>query len=177
MLALLNEIGSWPSDFSAIAFARHPHATVRREALLLATRLRREREAAIGVAVADTDERVMRIGINAARESGLPAAAVPVVLERLLDPELSSDLVVALVRLLSRHDQPDVRERLLSLVVLGRRTFFRRPRLLPRSPEMVASLTSLATMRSEDARVRDVLELARKSRDSVVRAAVEGAPA
>lgn len=174
MLALLNEIGSWPAGFSALLYARHTHATVRREALQLATRLSNEREQAIELALADADERAMRIGVNAARDRGLPATAVRTVLERLADPYLSSDIAIALVRLLARHNRPDVLDALLSLVMTGRRTFFRRPRLLPPSPEMVAALTSLASLGADDGRVRDALELARKSSDPAVRAAVAG---
>jgi hypothetical protein len=173
MLALLNEIGSWPPGFSALVYARHPHATVRREALLLATRIGTEREQAIMLALGDADDRAMRIGVNAARESGLPISAVPAALARLADPELSTDVAVALVRLLARHNRPDVVEALLSLVITGRRAFLRRPKLLPRFPEMVAALTSLALMNPQDERVRDALNLARKSPDPAVRAAVE----
>jgi hypothetical protein len=64
-------------------------------------------------------------------------------------------------------------ELLLSFVTTGRRTFFRQPKLLPRSPAMIAALSSLATVESEDARVRDVLERARRSSDPAVRATVE----
>jgi hypothetical protein len=173
MLALLNEIGSWPEGFSALQYARHQQATVRREALQLATRIRTEREQAIELALADADERAMRIGVNAARDTGLPSRAVPTALERLADPNVSTDVVVALVRLLAQHNQPAVVELLLSLVVTGRRTFFRRPKLAPRSPEMMAALTSLAALGSDDGRVHDALGLARKSPDPAVRAAVE----
>jgi hypothetical protein len=174
MLALLNEIGSWPPGFSALQYARHQHATVRREALQLATRLSSEREQAITLALADPDERALRIGVKAARDSGLPAAAVSTVLKRLVDPELASDIAVALLRLLARHHRPDVLDMLLSFVMTGRRGFFRRPKLLPRSPEMIAALTSLASLQTEDGRVREALELARKSSDPSMRAPVEG---
>jgi hypothetical protein len=172
MLALLNEVGSWPKHFTALPYAVHPHATVRREALQLATRMSSEREQAIVLALGDPDERALRIGINAARDGGLPAPAVPVVLNRLADVDLSQSIVVPLVRLLARHDRPDVLELLLSLVLTPRRTFLRQ-KLLPRSPAMLAALTSLATMGSEDARARHALELARRSSDPAVRAAVE----
>jgi hypothetical protein len=174
MLALLNEIGSWPSGFSALPFARHPHATVRREALQLSTRIGEHREQAIQLALADTDERALRIGVNAARDSGLPAAAVPTVLNRLSDPDLASDITVALVRLLARHSRPEVMEVLLSFVVTGRRGFFRRRKLLARSPELIAALTSLASMDAAHTRVSEALSLARKSPDPAIRAAADG---
>src|SRR5690606_5305845 len=77
MLAMLNEIGAWPTSFSALPFVQHEHATVRREALHLAVQIPSEREDAIRVALADEDERALRIGVNAARTGGLPEPAVP----------------------------------------------------------------------------------------------------
>lgn len=170
MLLLLNEIGAWPASFTALDYARHEHVTVRREALQLAVRIPAERETAIRLALADSDERAMRIGVSAAREDGLPAAAVPAVLEKLANDELSPDVTVSLLRLLSLHRTPDVVQVLLSFVV-HRRRLLGGPRLVPRSPEMLAALSSLAGMAPDDARARAALELAHASDDELVRKA------
>jgi hypothetical protein len=172
MLLLLNEIGAWPTTFSALPYVRHEHVTVRREALQLAARIPAEREEGIVLALADEDERAMRIGVNAAREHGLPEAAVPNVLERLDDAELSADVVTSLLRLLSRYPSTPVIELLLSFVLQGRR-LLGRPRLAPRSPEMLAALSSLALMAPAEARVRAALELAQASADAAVREAAQ----
>lgn len=170
MLLLLNEIRAWPASFRALPYARHEHATVRREALQLAVQIAAEQEEAISYALADTDERTMRIGVNAARDAGLPAAALPAVLERLTDPELSADVVASLLRLLARHGTPDVVDLLLSFVTQGRR-LLGGARLAATSPEMLAALSSLAVIASPDARAQSALELARASGDAAVRRA------
>lgn len=170
MLALLHEIDAWPVTFSALPYAQHEHATVRREALPIAVRIPAERDDAICLALDDTDERAMRIGINAARETGLPDIAVPIVLRRLADAGLSSDVITSLLRLLSRHGTPEVAAALVDYVQHGR-TLLGRPRLAPRSPEMLAALASLAAIAPDDARSRSALELARASADPVVRQA------
>ena len=172
MLLLLNEIGAWPTTFSALPYVRHEHVTVRREALQLAVRIPAEREEGIVLALADEDERAMRIGVNAAREHGLPEVAVPIALERLDHGELSPDVVTSLLRLLSRHSSTPVIELLLSFVLQGRR-LLGRPRLAPRSPEMLAALSSLAIMAPADARARSALELAQASADAAVREAAQ----
>src|SRR5690606_26858474 len=168
MLLLLNEIDAWPTTFSALRYVRHEHATVRREALHLAMRIPAEREEAICAALADADERAMRIGVNTARTHGLPAAAVPAVLERLEDGGLSSDIAVSLLRLLVPHGTPDVVNALLGFVMQGRR-LIGRPRLAPPSPEMLAAVAALAAIPSDDPRARSALELARASDDAAVR--------
>jgi hypothetical protein len=168
MLLLLNEIGAWPTSFSALPWLRHEHATVRREALHLAMRIPAEREEAICLAMEDEDERGMRIGVNTAREHGLPAAAVPAVLARLTDTELSPDVVASLLRLLARHGTPDVVNVLLEFVLHGRR-LLGRPRLAPRSPEMLAAVASLAAIVPDDPRAHSALEMARASTDADVR--------
>ncbi|HEX6307964.1 MAG TPA: hypothetical protein VFZ69_07240, partial [Longimicrobiales bacterium] len=170
MLALLGEIDAWPTTFSALPYVRHEHATVRREAIAVAVRIPAERDEAICLALGDTDERAMRIGVNAAREAGLPDAAVRLVLERLSDAELSADVVAALLRLLSQHGTPQVLDALIAFVLHGR-TLLGRPRLAARSPEMLAALASLAAIAPDDARARTALELARASPDPVVRRA------
>jgi hypothetical protein len=172
LLLLLNEIGAWPTTFSALPLVRHEHVTVRREALQLAVRIPAEREEGIVLALADEDERAMRIGVNAAREHGLPEAAVAIALERLDDVELSADVVTSLLRLLSRHPSTPVIELLLSFVLQGRR-LLGRPRLAPRSPAMLAALSSLAMMAPADARARSALELAQASADAAVREAAQ----
>jgi hypothetical protein len=170
MLLLLNEIGAWPQSFSALPYVRHSHPMVRREALALAVRITAEREAAICAALGDEDERAIRIGVSAAREHGLPAAAVPAALDLLRDAELSADLVTALLRMMARHDSPDVVQLLQSYALVGAR-LLGRPRLAPRSPAMLAAVASLAALSPSDARSRTALDLARASADADVRAA------
>jgi hypothetical protein len=174
MLLLVNEIGAWPADFRALPLARHEQPNVRREALQLAVRIPAEREEAIRFALEDGDERALRIGVNAARASSLPGAAVPAAVACLRDPALSPDVVTSLLRLLAGHGGQEVADVLLAWVLQGRR-LLGGPRLAPRSPQMLAALGSLARLDPRDARCRAALELARTSDDPDIRAAA-GAP-
>lgn len=170
MLAVLNEIGSWPPDFSALQYARHPRPTVRREALEMAVAIPAEREQAICLALVDSDERTMRVGVNAARDGGLPGKALMTVLQRIEEDDLSTDVRATLLRLLGSHPTAPVIERLADFVVQERR-LLGRPKLAPRSPEMLAAVTALAGMKTMDPRARTALELARASNDPAIRAA------
>jgi hypothetical protein len=145
---------------------------VRREALQLAVRTAAEREQAICLALVDADDRAVRIGVNAAREHGLPAGAVGALLQRLDEPALSPDLRAAFIRLLGRHATPAVVARLVACVMVERR--LRGPKLLPTSPELIAAVTTLADMQPADARARAALALAAEADDAAVRAATAG---
>ena len=169
MLALLGEIGSWPADFSPLTYARIGHAAVRREALLLATRVPSEREKGICIALLDRDERALRVGIHAAREHGLPASATAIVLQRMNDEAISAEARAALIRLLAGSAAPDLLERLSGLVV--QRGLLGRTKVADKTPEMLAALSVLVRSRSSDGRVRAALDLARASTDAEIRAA------
>lgn len=172
MLALLGEIGSWPKEFSPLQYATHGQAMVRREAVQLAVLVEAEREQAICVALADSDERTMRIGVNAAREAGLPGRAVITVLQRLAGDELSADVRAALIRLLGRHATAPVIERLAGIVVHERR-LVGRAKLAAKTPELLAAVAALAAMRTTDPRARTALQLARASGDAEIRSAAD----
>lgn len=171
MLALLNEIGAWPDDFSPLSHARHEQPMVRREALQLAARLPAERDQAIALALSDQDERAMRAGVNAAREGGVPGSAVRLVLRRLEEPDLPADLRASLIRMLDGHGSGVIAARLVDLALQRRR--FRRPRLAPKSPEMLAALWVLAGMRAAPPAAARALTLARAAGDAQIREAVE----
>ena len=169
MLALLSEIGSVPATFSPLTFARVEEAAVRREALLLAVKLPAERDKAICLALLDQDERTMRVGINAAREHGLPRAGVGLVLQRMDDEKLSDETRAAVIRLLAGSAIREVIDRMTGLVL--QRGLLGRHRLLEKTPEMLAALTVIAASGSADARARTALELARASNDPDIRSA------
>jgi hypothetical protein len=169
MLALLNEIGMWPADFSPLDYARHDRPTVRREALQLAVRVPAQRERAIALALTDADERVVRIGGNAAHAGGLPDALVPTVLQRIEDTALSEELRATLIRLLAGRSDRLVVDRMTALSVQERR--LRGPRLQPKTPELTAALAVLAAADTTDVAAQRALELARASADPEIRAA------
>jgi hypothetical protein len=129
-----------------------------------------EREKAICLALADADERVIRVGINAAREHGLPKSAVGIVQQRMDDDALSEETCAAVIRLLAGVNTPEVIGRLTNMVL--QRALLGRQRLAEKSPEMLAALTVLAASDGTDARARTALELARASNDADIRNAV-----
>lgn len=170
MLSLIGEIGSFPPGFSPLQYAQHSSVMLRREALLVATKIPSERERAIGMALVDRDERIVRVGLNAARETGFPEDALRTVLRRLDEPQISPELFSALVRPLSRHATEPVIDRLLGFVIQGR-TLLGRPKLAPKTVESLAALGALCGMTTDDARVQAALQLARASSDSDIKAA------
>jgi len=171
MLALLNEADLLPPHVTPSAYARHPDPRVRREALQLWIKLPNERERAVCVALADADERALRIGVTAAR-TNCPEAAVPLIVNRLANTNLTTDLRVQLTRLLQASRMPIALEALLRIATAGR-TLFGKPKLAHRSPEMLAAINVIAASWAGDRRGGAVIDRARKSSDPEIRAAAQ----
>jgi hypothetical protein len=172
MLGLMAELGVCPATLAPLDYARHPEAGVRREAVLLAVNAVRDRERAIAVALADADERVVQVGVNAAREHGFPATALPMALKALDNARLPPELRLQVLRVLRDVREPLLLEALLRRVAPGR-TLLGRPRLAPRSPELLIEVAMLARGWPQDARVRAVLQRARRSGDAAMTAAAQ----
>jgi hypothetical protein len=169
VLALLNELEVVPDGVSPLAHARDAEVAVRREALLLALRVPGERDRAIGIAVNDADERVVRVGVRAA-QSGIPDAAVALLARRAGDVKLPMDLRVNVIRALGGVRSQLALDALLRVTASGK-TFLGRPRLTHRSPEMLAALSVLADQWKKDRKAAAVLKRARTSGDPDMRAA------
>lgn len=173
LLSLLNDLQVVPANIAPLEFARSEDPHVRREALQLAMRMPAERDRALALALTDADERVVRTGVRAA-QSGVPDAIVALLARRAGDLRLPMDLRVNLVRALGGIRSPLVLDALLRVTTAGR-TLFGRPRLAPRSPEMVAGIGVLADDWSSDRKAAAVLRRARRSADADVRSAAETA--
>lgn len=169
LLALLNEFERWPKGFYPGPYARHSDPRVRREALKLLFRVPAERNRAVLDALKDADDRIVQSGLAAAQEA-CPDDAVPIVIRRAHDPKFPSELRVLAIRALRGVSSPAARDALLRLASRGR-TLFGRPKLAPRSPEMLAALSGLAASWAEDSRASAVIGRAKKSRDREIRAA------
>ena len=76
LLLLMARLETWPKDFTALPYAKHPDPRVRREAYALLLRDPATRAESIALAVADSDERIVRAALNAALEGGCPREAV-----------------------------------------------------------------------------------------------------
>jgi hypothetical protein len=171
-LAFIHVLELYPPGFSPAVSLRHEDADVRREALRVGLKMPGERERCLCMGLTDRDERVFETAINAAR-AGLPDAAVALVAGRLTDESLSSERRVDLIRLLGPVRAPVALQVLLRATSRGT-NLFGRPRLQPKSPEMLVALATLARGWSSDSRASGLVARAKRSRDEDIRTAATG---
>jgi hypothetical protein len=171
MLALLRSVAVVPKGVSPIAYARHEEPRVRREAIELAFLVPAERDRALGTALTDEDERIVRIGMRAAQD-GVPETAVPLLARLAGEADLPVDLRVQIVRALRTVRSPIALDALIRMATQGS-TFFGRPRIAPKSADVIAALAALGELWRSDPRVVPVLRRAARSSDPDIRAAVE----
>ncbi|HUK19935.1 MAG TPA: hypothetical protein VLV45_00085 [Gemmatimonadales bacterium] len=173
LLTLLDELHQPPPGPLLERFTSHADARVRLTALKLELQDSSRRERAIRVALADADERVIRLGLGAAQDK-CPDSVVPLLAERVAagaggwgdDPAAR----LAAIRALGAARAPLARETLLA-VADGGRTLFGRKKLPPRSPELLAALSVLASRWRDNPNVQRVLDLAAAASDPEIRAA------
>jgi hypothetical protein len=168
MLALLNEMGVYSAAVSPAAFVRYGDPRVRREALQLWMRSPHERDRALLVALADQDERALRIAVVEAK-NGCPENAVPLIARRTLEP-LPTDLRVQLLQLLRGQRHAVALDALMRRASSGR-SLLGRFKLAPKSPEALAALGVLAATWSDESKVAPLLARARKADDADIRSA------
>jgi hypothetical protein len=139
MLALLRSLPALPPGFDARHFVEHPDARVRREALRLLFADPALRDQSICRALTDTDERTVRLALNAAQE-GCPEAAVPLVTS-LATRGASADQRVEAIKVLGAASSPAAVDALSQLVAPKHRlSWLGRP---SRTPEYRAAVTAL----------------------------------
>ena len=163
LLAAINKLESWPEGFDAREFVRHPDSGVRREAVRLLIRMPAYREQAITAALADSDERNVRLALGAVMQ-GCSAAQAAVLMARADDDALSADLRALGIRALAGHRSMETLNWLLNRVAGNKILMFRR-NLASKSPEMLAALTGLAAHWSSEPAAKEVLALASKHSD------------
>ena len=169
ILVLLGRMGSWPSGFSPLAYTTNGDARIRREAIKLLLEATDRQEEGIMTGLADPDEGIVGLALAAALES-CPPQAVPLVQQIVVDPKRPPELRALAVRIVTRARQPETYRVLLGILNYRRRWF--RSRLAPKSPELLAALTGLATHWGEDPLVKEVVAYARGHVDRQIRAAV-----
>lgn len=172
LLALLGSLPEIPADFPLAEYAGAEDPRVRREALKLMLRIPAYHDEAIVTAVGDDDDVNVRLGLTAALE-GCPAAAVSRVRILLNDPRLALELRVLAIRVIGTVKTPVTRDWLVSrsLTTGG---WFRRKKLVPKTPELVAVIGCLAQGFRQDANAQLVLRLAWEHGDAEIRAAAAG---
>lgn len=177
LLALLGALPEIPADFSLAPYAAADDPRVRREGLKLMLRIPGQRDDAILAALGDDDDANLRMGLGAALE-GCPAGAASRLLPLLGDRKLGHDLRALAIRVLGTIRSPATRDWLLAHA-WTKGGWFRRRKLLPRSPELLAVIDALARGFGSDNNVQAVLRLAEQSSDPAIRKAASlqgGAP-
>ncbi len=149
----------------------HPELRVRQEALRVLVRQPGARHRAITEALESGEESLGRIALAAIGGKCPPALIAPV-LAVLAVP--NDELRLQAIRAVAESQNPLVVPQLLNLV-RARRGLFRRQRLLPRSPAMLAALEVLARRWPNHRPVLAALQLAARSSDGDIRAAIGGA--
>jgi hypothetical protein len=187
LLALIGRLGSAGANGAADAddgglaaevdvrrHLRHADVNVRREAVKLLLR-GPDREEALLAALADADARTVYLGITAAHER-CPPEGLALIRSRVDRGELDPSLRALGIRAVATGRTPGTLEWLIGHV-LTRSKLLGRPKLCEMTPESAAALTAIVAGWRNDPAAAPVLELAARSRDAQVRAAVKGQPA
>ncbi len=169
MLSLMGTLPSWPTDFRPAALAQHEHEMVRLEALKLCMKQPQLRDIAVVEALSDGRDRLTTLGVAEA-EVSFPQAAFPHLVRLSLDSGLESRIRVPAIRCLARSRSPQALQTLLQIAPVKRRVL-RRNKLPPRSPELVAALSSLRIGWSDESAAQRALATALRSGDPELREA------
>lgn len=155
-------------------YARLADVRVRKEAVRLQFSDPVERDQALITALRDTDAGMLRVGLEAARESA-PESIIPLIARRIQDPAFPPELKTAALHVLARSSSRLALEPLLRFVV-GGSTLLGKPKLANKSPEMLIALNGLARMWSHERRAAAVLKLGHASQDPEIAQAVASPP-
>ena len=169
MLAILARLPELPDQFDVLGMLSHDDARVRRQAIELALQVPAARERALAAALTDSDDRIVRIALDAA-VSSIPDTVMPLVVRRAVDGATEEQRLGAVRALASSRRKPAV-EALLRIAeprksLLGWK-------LPTKSRVYLAALRALQGHRS-DARARRALDVAARSRDPEIVAAASG---
>jgi hypothetical protein len=170
LLATLGRLSRLPAELDLTEYASHPESVVRREAVRLLLKQEATRTDTIVAAVADPDERTAFLALTAAQER-CPAAAVPIIMQRVDNGELDAALRALAIRAVAGRRDASVLP-WLQAHVQRRTKWLRRLTLRDRSPEMLAALSALSAFWRESPETADTLSLAMKSKDAEIRQAV-----
>jgi hypothetical protein len=169
LLLLLGRVRSWPEGFSPLTLAGHADVRVRREAIRLMLDLPSLREEGLSRGLADPDPGITAVALGGALES-CPPAVLPLMERMARDPARLSAHRVLAIRVLARSRSARALESLAGLAV-SRTRWFRRRRLAPKSPELLATIAGLAAHWPEEPRAQQVLATAERHADADIRAA------
>lgn len=173
LLIVLGALPEWPPDFSPEPWAETADGRVRREAIKLmvqGTQRPELRPRGVALSLADDDDAIMRMGLAAALD-GCPPNVEAMLAQHVEHDD--SEVRVLAIRVLATLRSKRARDILLSLA-LARKKWWRRHRLNPPSPEVVAAVRGLAAAWARHPDAAMVLGLAARSVVPDIRAAAEG---
>ena len=174
LLNLLGAVRSVPAQFRPDDYLQHEDARVRREAYKLLFANAEWRADAMVKAAGDQDSGIVRLALSAALEN-CPVELTPRVLDYLGSRYRDHDIRVLAIRLLGKRPSTGGREWLIRRVASSRGWGpFRRFRLEPKSPEVLAALVVLNQTYADQADAAAVLRMADASKDPDLRAASRG---
>ncbi len=173
LLGILAELPTLPVGFDVRGYLSADDPVVRVEAYRLVLRDPAHRDDALHAALVDDDERVVEVAIAAGAER-LPRQSLTRLLILLSNRKRTEDLRSRAIGILSQFDTPTVRDWLLANMTT-RPSWYRRQRLVSKSPIVIAKLRVLATRWAGTPGADAVLRLALRSGDADLIAACNGA--
>jgi len=168
LLVLLGRLEEWPDTFTPAPYAKHSDVRVRREALKLMIAARLLHTDGVMMGLRDSDEGIVRLGLNAVLDS-CPPVALPLVRGILDAPRSGAELRVLCLRIIANARAPGALERLVQ-VARPRRGLFGW-KLADKSPMVLAAISGLAANWPADPQARRALEIAARHVDPEMRAA------
>ncbi|MEX2526032.1 MAG: hypothetical protein WEA09_00215 [Gemmatimonadota bacterium] len=167
MLALLQRVEELPKTFSPMPFLGHRDARVRREAFPLALRMPEKRDRGLGLALGDSDERLVRMALLEL-QTGVSESLLPTVVNRLLRDETHPDLRPLAIRAMKSSRSSLALKALLG-VCDGGKSLLGRRKLASASPELHAALGVLRHQWREHPDAAWVFQAAEASKDADIR--------
>ena len=175
LLALLAEVEAVPAGCDPSPWLAHGDARVRREALRVALRLDSFRDRALPAALADSDERVLRMALAAALDHSSPAVTrrlAELAAQDTMPDELRAAAIAALAR---ASRQPGTLELLMRIACGDGRLAWWPGARVPRGQTVVAALTALAEHWPHEPRAAALVRRAAASPHPEIRLAVKAA--
>jgi hypothetical protein len=169
LLHAIDLLGAQVGEFNPARYASHRDVGVRREAIKMMLRRDDLREQALLAAFADADERIVGVALGSALRT-CPASAAPVLVRRVEDERLSADLRARAIRALAVTGSVEGM-RWIARYAVRRHWLFKTPRLREKSPQVLSSITALASHWSSAPEAIEVLALVARSTDAEIRAA------
>ncbi len=167
VVTIFDRMDAWPDGVDGWQVARHPDASVRREALRFLLRRDDTREQAALLGLRDGDLRTFSQALAAVMRGCTPEAA-RLLMRRYDDAALGGELRARVVRAAATTGTAEVRDWLCGQA-LTTRWLLGSLRLRKSSLEVLAAVGALARHFAGDPAARRVLQLAERSRDGAMR--------